>query len=69
MSLPAVKQYECFEHGAPLGYLEMELVRLTDIGAKSYEAIMGALVGPDPEQYNKVRDKIFCLETEISEFF
>jgi len=54
VSMANMKQYECFAHGNPLGYLEMEIVRLTDIGAKSYEAIVGALVGPDPKQVNKV---------------
>jgi hypothetical protein len=56
MSMASMKQYECFAHGTPMGYLEMEIVRLTDIGAKSYEAMVGALVGPDPEQVNKVRE-------------
>lgn len=51
-----MNQYECFEHGQPLGYIEMELVRLTNIGAKSFDVIMGALVGPDPEQSNKVSE-------------
>jgi pimeloyl-ACP methyl ester carboxylesterase len=58
MSMTTMKQYECFAHGTPMGYLEMEIIRLTNIEAKSYEAMVGALVGPDPEQVNKVREDL-----------